>query len=255
VSAEQPIAVDDVSFSYERRKTAVGSVKELALHALRGSREVERVWALRDVSLHVGRGEAVGVVGANGAGKSTLLRLIGRILVPTTGRIVLRGHVASVLELGSALSPDLDGRDNIVLYGTLLGRDPATMRRRAEEIAEWAGLRDVLDEPVRTYSTGMAARLAFAVATDGEPDVLIVDEVLAVGDLDFRDRSRERMDALMHSGSATLLVSHDLELVAARATRAMWLTEGRTGAVGEPMKVIEAYVQDAERRAGTHLQR
>jgi len=255
VTAEPPIAVAGVSYAYDRPKVAVGSFKELAIRALRGSREVERVWALREVSLRVARGEVVGVIGANGAGKSTLLRLVGRILVPTAGRVVLRGHVASVLELGSALSPDLDGRDNIILYGTLLGRDPATMRRRADEIAEWAGLREVLDEPVRTYSTGMMARLAFAVATDGEPDVLIVDEVLSVGDLDFVSRSRERLDALMHHGSATLLVSHDLKLVAERATRVMWLTDGHVGADGEPTKVIEAYVDDARRHAGMQLHR
>ena len=152
----------------------------------------EEFFALNGVSFDIARGETVSVIGRNGAGKSTMLKVIARVLPPTTGRVIVRGHVAPMIELGAGFNPELTGAENIVLYGTLLGRTPKEMRARIEPIADWAGLTEHLDIPVRAYSSGMTARLAFATATDTTPDLLLIDEILSVGDEDFRDKSAAR---------------------------------------------------------------
>ncbi len=238
-----PPAIDlrDVGLGYRLARHGPSSLKAFAIELMRRHVRYERHQALSDVTLQVRPGEILGVIGANGAGKSTLMKVIAGILPPTEGRVVVRGHVAAMIELGAGFSPDLTGRENIVLYGALLGRPPALMRERLEQIAAWAEVTDVLDVPIRTYSSGMIARLAFAICTDTSPEVLIVDEILAVGDAEFIVRSGERMDALMRGGAAVVLVSHDLTALAERATRAIWLDGGRIVAEGEPHAVIEAY--------------
>ncbi|MFA4929827.1 MAG: ABC transporter ATP-binding protein [Patulibacter sp.] len=241
MSDEPAIDLQGTGLGYRLARHGPSSLKAFAIELMRRHVRYERHQALSDVTLQVRAGEILGVVGANGAGKSTLMKVIAGILPPTEGRVVVRGHVAAMIELGAGFSPDLTGRENIVLYGALLGRPPALMRARLEEIAAWADLTEFLDVPIRTYSSGMLARLAFAICTDTSPEVLIVDEILSVGDAEFSVRSGERMDALMRGGAAVVLVSHDLPALAERATRAIWLDGGRIAAEGEPHAVIEAY--------------
>lgn len=235
------IDLQGVGLGYRLARHGPSSLKAFAIELLRRHVRYERHQALTDLTLQVRPGEILGVVGANGAGKSTLMKVIAGILPPTDGRVVVHGHVAPMIELGAGFSPDLTGRENIVLYGALLGREPALMRARLEEIAAWAELTEFLDVPIRTYSSGMLARLAFAICTDTSPEVLLVDEILAVGDAEFSVRSGERMDALMRGGAAVVLVSHDLPALAERATRAIWLDGGRIMAEGDPHAVIDAY--------------
>lgn len=241
MSDEPAIRLTGVGVGYRLARHGPSSLKAFAVELTRRHVRYERLQALTDVTLEVRAGEILGVVGGNGAGKSTLMKAIAGILPPTEGRVVTRGHVAAMIELGAGFSPDLTGRENIVLYGALLGRPPALMRARLEEIAAWAELTEFLDVPIRTYSSGMLARLAFAISVDESPDVLLVDEILAIGDAEFSVRSGERMDALMRGGAAVVLVSHDLPALAERATRAIWLQGGRVMLEGDPVAVTEAY--------------
>ena len=204
----------------------------------------EKFFALKGVTFNIARGETVSVIGRNGAGKSTLLKVVGRVLPPTTGRVVVRGLVAPMIELGAGFNPELTGAENIVLYGTLLGRTPKEMKTRIEPIADWAGLTEHLDIPIRAYSSGMIARLAFATATDVTPDLLLIDEILSVGDADFREKSAARTVELMNGGCAVLLVSHDLEAVEKMSTRAIYLENGLQKFSGQPQDVIDAYLSD-----------
>jgi ABC-2 type transport system ATP-binding protein len=235
------IELQGVGLAYRLSRHGPGSLKELAVELTRRHVRYERLHALEDVSLEVPCGEILGVVGPNGAGKSSLMKVIAGILPPTTGRVIVRGGVAAMIELGAGFSEDLTGRENIVLYGALLGRHPDTIRRRIDEIAAWAELTEFLDVPVRSYSSGMLARLGFAVCTDATPDVLVVDEVMAVGDAEFVERSGERMRALIDGGTAVVLVSHHLPTIVERATRAIWLEAGRVRAAGDPASVTAAY--------------
>jgi ABC-type polysaccharide/polyol phosphate transport system ATPase subunit len=193
------------------------------------------------VSFTVSDGEVLGIVGPNGAGKSTLMKMLARVLPPTNGRVVVRGSVAPMIELGAGFNTELTGFENIVMYGTLLGRTPQAMRDRAHAIAEWADLSAYLDVPIRSYSSGMLARLGFSVATDTDPDVLIVDEVLSVGDAAFQQKSSERMREMIDNGASVVLVSHNLDTVRAIADRAIWLDHGEILMEGDPEPVVGAY--------------
>jgi ABC-2 type transport system ATP-binding protein len=239
--SEPAIQLRGVSLAYRLPRHPSSSVKEFALLSLRRQIAYEQLWALQDVDLDVHRGELLGVVGPNGAGKSTLLKIIARVLAPTGGRAIVRGAVAPMIALGSGFHPELTGQENIVLHGAILGRSPNWMRERAPAIAEWAGVEDFLDAPVRTYSSGMLARLAFAIATDDVPEVLLIDEVLAVGDEAFREKSTARIDELMRGGAAVVLVSHGLEHLRGAADRVVWLDHGRVAGDGDPDAVIDAY--------------
>jgi ABC-2 type transport system ATP-binding protein len=240
--SEPVVDARGLSLEYRLARNQGGTAKEFMVSMLRRQVSYERLRALEDVSFEVDAGEVFGIVGHNGAGKSTLLKIVARVLPPTSGRIIVRGTVAPMIELGAGFNGELTGRENVVLYGTLLGREPADMRRRADAIAEWAGVREFLDVPVRSYSTGMVARLGFAVATDVQPDLLIIDEVLAVGDQEFQARSSARMAELMHAGAAVVLVSHDLGTVRSLAQRALWLDHGHVKQLGPAGAVLDAYL-------------
>jgi ABC-type polysaccharide/polyol phosphate transport system ATPase subunit len=241
--SEPAIAVDDVRLEYRLSRSRTGSIKEYAIQAVKRQVKYESLWALDGVSFEVAEGEVFGIVGPNGAGKSTLMKIMARVLPPSHGRVVVRGSVAPMIELGAGFNNDLTGHENIVMYGTLLGRSPDLMRERAPHIAEWADLTDYIDVPLRSYSSGMLARLAFSIATDIEPDVLVVDEVLSVGDAAFQIRSEERMKSLIARGASVVIVSHQLGMVTELAHRAMWLDHGRTIMTGDPHEVIGAYSQ------------
>ncbi len=230
-----------MSLAYRLARNRAGTMKEYAIRLVKRQVEYERLWALNDVSFEVRPGEVFAVVGPNGAGKSTLMKIIARVLPPTEGRVIVRGTVAPMIELGAGFNQEMTALENIVLNGTLLGRDPADMRQRAPAIAEWAGLQDFLDVPVRSYSTGMLARLGFAVATDFQPDVLVVDEVLSVGDEAFQHKSRQRIESMIERGTSVVLVSHDMGTVESVADRAMWLDNGQVKMLDSPAEVVDAY--------------
>lgn len=199
------------------------------------------VKAVDGVSFEIEKGEVFGVIGPNGAGKSTLMKVLAGVLPPSSGRVVVRGLVSPMIEVSGGMNPEMTGRENIVLFGTLLGRDPDEMRRRIAPIAEWAELTEFLDAPIRNYSTGMTTRLAFAIATDIKPEILLVDEVLAVGDENFRRKSTERIADLMSDGTTLVLVSHSLTTVRNMADRVMWLDHGHCKMIGEADLVVSAY--------------
>src|SRR5262245_20001207 len=201
----------------------------------------DEFWALRDVSITVDEGEVFGLIGRNGAGKSTLLKVVARVLRPTAGRARVRGRVAPLLEFGAAFHPELTGRENIFLNGTLLGRSRRQLSERFEAIVEFAELAEFIDAPLRTYSSGMVARLGFAIATDVRPDVLILDEGLAVGETDFRSKSAGRIREFRESGTTIMLVSHQMGDVMQMCTRAAWIDHGAIKALGPTADVVRAY--------------
>ena len=244
MNTEKIVEATDISLAYRRTRHRVSSLKQTAIDTIKGRMSYEEFFALRNVSFEIARGETVSIIGRNGAGKSTLLKVIARVLPPTNGRVIVRGDVAPMIELGAGFNPELTGAENIILYGTLLGRTPKQMQSRIEAIADWAGLTEHLDIPIRAYSSGMTARLAFATATDVTPDLLLIDEILSVGDEDFREKSAARTLAMMNSGCAVLLVSHDLDAVQQMSTRAIYLEQGHQKIAGKPGEVIEAYLSD-----------
>lgn len=231
----------EVSLAYRLTRDRAGTMKEFAINLVKRRVKREEFWAVQEVSFTLDPGEVLGVIGPNGAGKSTLMKMVARVLPPTRGRMVVRGVVAPMIELGAGFNQEMSAYDNIVLYGTLLGRTPTQMRERAPAIAEWAELTDFLDVPIRSYSSGMLARLGFAVATDIQPDVLVVDEVLSVGDTAFQEKSKTRIQHLIDTGAAVLFVSHDLETVKKMSNRVLWLDHGRMVMLGDPGEVVEAY--------------
>jgi homopolymeric O-antigen transport system ATP-binding protein len=230
-------------------QTAYGTLRDAIAGGARRvvSREhhdEERViWALRDVTFDVPDGEVLGIVGRNGAGKSTLLKILTRIATPTEGRAVIRGRVGSLLEVGTGFHPELTGRENVFLNGSILGMRQREIVRRFDEIVEFAGVGSFLDTPVKRYSSGMSVRLAFAVAAHLEPEILLVDEVLAVGDAEFQRRCLGRMEDLSQSGRTVVFVSHQMQAVAQLCDRALWLDRGCVERVGPASAVVAEYLQ------------
>jgi lipopolysaccharide transport system ATP-binding protein len=202
------------------------------------------VWALRDVSFEVAHGEVLGVVGRNGAGKSTLLKVLSRITEPTTGHGEVHGRVGSLLEVGTGFHPELTGRDNVYLNGSILGMDRRQIDRRFDEIVAFAGVERFMDTPVKRYSSGMYLRLAFAVAAHLEPEILVVDEVLAVGDAEFQKRCLGKMSDVARDGRTVIFVSHNLPAVRALCSRCLLLRDGRLAAEGEPGRIVDEYLED-----------
>ena len=237
------ITLNRVGLCYRMPKDKIQSMKEYLVALARGRLRYNSIFALSDVSFSVGRGEVLGIVGSNGAGKSTLLKVIAGILTPTSGELRVKGRVVPMLELGSGFDDDLTGRENIFLNGAILGYSEQFLRERFDEIVEFSGLYDFLDVPVRNYSSGMVMRLAFSIASMVEPDVLIVDEILAVGDARFQEKSYTRMLELMHRGTAVLLVSHDLGQIRRLCDRVLWLEGGRVRRLGDTQEVCDAYVK------------
>lgn len=204
----------------------------------------EEFWALKDVSFEIKQGDRVGIIGRNGAGKSTLLKVLSRIVEPSTGRVGLRGRIASLLEVGTGFHPELTGRENIYLNGAIIGMTKAEIKQKFDEIVDFAEVEKFLDTPVKRYSSGMYVRLAFAVAAHLEPEILIVDEVLAVGDAQFQKKCLGKMeDVSKQQGRSILFVSHNMAAVRNLCTRAIWLKDGMTYSDGDSFSVIESYLQ------------
>jgi homopolymeric O-antigen transport system ATP-binding protein len=205
----------------------------------------QEIWALRDVSFQVDEGEVLGVIGRNGAGKSTLLKILTRITTPTTGRAVIRGRVGSLLEVGTGFNPELTGRENVFLNGSILGMKRREIQRKLDDIVEFSGVEKFIDTPVKRYSSGMAVRLAFSVAAHLEPEIMLVDEVLAVGDAEFQQRCLGRMEDLSGEGRTVLFVSHNMQAVNQLCDRAIWLEGGRIHEEGYPSEVVTHYLHSA----------
>jgi lipopolysaccharide transport system ATP-binding protein len=203
-------------------------------------------WALQDVSFEVQRGEAFGIIGSNGAGKSTILKLLSGIMRPTQGSVLVRGKLSALIEVGAGFHPDLTGRENIFLNGTILGMSRAEIRQKFDAIVDFAGLHDFIDTPVKRFSSGMYARLGFSVAAHVEPDLLIVDEVLSVGDYLFQQKCVERMNTILHSGATVVFVSHNLHAVAGLCKRSLLLEKGRVIVCADTDEVIRQYLERAQ---------
>jgi homopolymeric O-antigen transport system ATP-binding protein len=235
------IALEGVSVRFRVPHERIATLKEYAVRAASRRVRYDEFWALRDVSLTVEEGEVFGLVGRNGAGKSTLLKVLARVLRPTAGRARVRGSVAPLLEFGAAFHPELTGRENVYLNGTLLGRSRRQLAESFGRIVEFAELIEFIDAPLRTYSSGMVARLGFAIATDLRPEVLILDEGLAVGDTDFQAKCTGRIHEFRRAGTTIVLVSHQMAYVTETCTRAAWLDHGALKALGPAAEVVRAY--------------
>jgi ABC-2 type transport system ATP-binding protein/lipopolysaccharide transport system ATP-binding protein len=235
------IRLENVGVRYRVPTERIHTFKEYMIRWLQRKVQNRAFWALRNVNLTVYRGEVLGLVGHNGAGKSTLLKLIARVLPPTEGRVWVKGQVAPLLEYGAGFHPELTGRENVFLNGALLGFNHEEMEEKFPRIVDFAELWDFIDAPMRTYSSGMWARLGFAVATDVKPHILIVDEVLSVGDEAFQRKSAARMQEFRDQGATILLVSHTMATIEAMCHRAAWLDHGQLMMVAEVEEVIQAY--------------
>ena len=237
------VTIRDV-VSQKAKGLAKGIKKVLDGSQLIGGQEIEEFWALQDVNFEIKRGEAAGIIGRNGAGKSTLLKILSRITEPTTGRIELKGRVASLLEVGTGFHPELSGRENIYLNGAILGMSRAEIKKKFDEIVEFSGVEKFLDTPVKRYSSGMYVRLAFAVAAHLEPEILVVDEVLAVGDAEFQKKCLGKMnDISKKEGRTVLFVSHNLSAVKQLCTKGILLNKGRLSFSGTSQETIDKYLE------------
>lgn len=235
------IEVQDVSMRFRLMDDKILSLKEFVTRKLSGKLKTNEFWALKHASFDVYKGEVIGIIGHNGAGKSTILKVISGILKPTEGSVICCGNIVPMLELGSGFDMDLTGHENIFLNGAILGYSEAFLRSKYEEIVAFSELGQFIEVPIRNYSSGMLARLAFSIATVVNPKILIVDEILSVGDADFQQKSRKRMLELMGGGTTVLFVSHSLEQVRVMCDRVIWLEHGEVKMVGATKEVCDVY--------------
>lgn len=237
------IKAENVSVRYLMTYDRVKSIKEYLVQMLKRQIKYEEFWALKNVSFEVKKGEVLGIIGHNGAGKSTLLKVISGILKPTEGCVQVQGTVVPMLELGSGFDFDLTGRENIFLNGAILGYSEAFLKAKYDEIVEFSELGQFINTPLRNYSSGMVMRLAFSIATVVNPEILIVDEILAVGDAEFQEKSKQRMLELMGGGTTVLFVSHSLEQIREMCDHVLWLEHGTVQMYGETQTVCDHYVK------------
>lgn len=237
------VSLSDVSMVFNLATEKTDTLKEYILKAIKHQLMFQEFYALRDVNLSIEKGDSVGLIGVNGSGKSTLLKIIAGVLQPTKGRVEVQGTIAPLIELGAGFDMDLTARENVYLNGAVLGYDRKYIDQRFERIIDFAELHDFVDVPLKNYSSGMVARLGFAIATDVEADILIVDEVLSVGDFRFQEKCKERINALLSKGTTLLFVSHSAELVMQLCNKAVWLNKGRIQQIGDSMEVCKMYLQ------------
>ncbi len=235
------IEVNHVSLCYRMPAERVSGMKEFLVQALQGKLQYKEFWALQDVDFSIEKGEVLGLVGANGAGKSTMLKVISGILKPTKGTVTVHGNIVPMLELGSGFDLELTGRENVFLNGAILGYSEDFLKEKYQEIVDFSELGEFIEMPLRNYSSGMITRLAFSIATVVKPDILIVDEILSVGDAAFQKKSKNRMMELMSGGTTVLLVSHSAEQITEMCSRAIWLEKGKMKMIGPAADVCRAY--------------
>ena len=237
------IKVNDVSMMFNLSSEKIDSIKEYFIKAVRRELHFQEFWALRDISFTLEKGDSLGIVGLNGSGKSTLLKIVSGILKPTKGTVETCGSIAPLIELGAGFDANLSARENIYLNGAILGYSRAYMSERFDEIIEFAELQDFVDTAVKNYSSGMVARLGFAIATMNVPDILIIDEILAVGDYKFQEKSFARMQEMIASGATVVFVSHTIEQVQKICKKALWLEHGPKRMLGDAAAVCGEYMR------------
>lgn len=240
--AQPIIEVQDVSIMFNKSSEKVDSIKEYFVRLVKHQLMFEEFWALKNISLTIEKGDAVGIVGLNGSGKSTLLKIIAGVMKPTKGTIKVHGSVAPMIELGAGFDMDLSARENIYLNGAVLGYSRTEMDKKAESILDFAELWDFVDVPLKNYSSGMVARLGFSIATAHIPDILIVDEVLGVGDYKFQEKCEKRINEIVATGATVLFVSHSIQQVEKLCKHALWLEKGKQVMYGDILDVCAAYM-------------
>lgn len=239
--AETVIDVRDVSVKFNLGKEKIDSLKEFCIKFLKGQIKYDEFWALKNVTFSIEKGDRLGILGLNGAGKSTLLKIIARVFKPTSGSIKVKGEIAPLLELGAGFDPNYTGRENIFLYGAVLGYDKKFIQERYDEIVSFSELEQFIDVPLKNYSSGMRSRLGFAIATQVNPDILILDEVLSVGDAKFRRKCEDKIQQLFSKGVTVLYVSHSIESVQKLCNKAMILDHGKMTCFGDTASVCAQY--------------
>ena len=239
--AENMVEVKNVTMKFRMSDEPLNSLKEVFTTAVKGKLRFNEFLALDHVTFELEKGKTLGLIGKNGAGKSTTLKLISGILKPTEGSIITRGNIVPMLELGAGFDLELTGKENIYLNGAILGYSKEYLEAKYDEIVEFAEIRDFIDMPIRNYSSGMMARLAFSIASVVQPEILIVDEILAVGDVAFQEKSFNRMKELMSGGATVLFVSHDLEKIEEMCDKVIWLDRGKVVMFGDTADVCTAY--------------
>lgn len=234
------IKLNNVSMCFNMPNEHITSLKEYFVKSIKGKILYNKFWALEDIDLEINKGDVVGIIGFNGAGKSTMLKVVSGILKPTKGKVEIRGNIAPLIELGAGFDPELSGRENIYLNGAVLGFSKKIMHEKVDEIIEFAELQEFIDSPIKNYSSGMYARLGFAIATCVKPDILIVDEILSVGDYRFQEKSKKRIQDMMNSGTTIIMVSHTIEQVKELCNKIVWLEKGKVKKIGGK-EVAEEY--------------
>lgn len=246
----QVIKISGVSVKYRLPKQAIRSVKEYVVYRLKGGRyEYHEFWALKRIDIESARGKVIGIIGRNGSGKSTLLKVIAGVIKPIEGKVEINGRIAPLIELGAGFDPELTGRENTYLNGTMLGCTNREISQKMDQIVAFSELDEFIDAPLRTYSSGMVARLGFAIATDVDPDILIMDEILGVGDVGFQAKCTKRMEGFRAKGVTILLVTHVLGQVETMCDHVYWLEQGTVHAHGKPSEVVAQYREFMAERA------
>ena len=240
------VKVDNVSMKFNLGIEKNFSLKLFFINLFKSKKNKppkQEFWALKDVSFEVKKGEVIGFVGSNGAGKSTMLKVIAGVMKPTKGKVTVNGNICPMIELGAGFDPELTARENIYLNGAVLGYSKDFLESKFEEIVEFSELRDFLNVPVRNFSSGMTARLAFSIATIVDPEILTVDEILSVGDIAFQQKSEAKMKSLINGGTTVLFVSHSIEQIKNICTKAVWLDHGTVKMIGDSKEVCDAYYE------------
>lgn len=240
---ELMLDISHVTMRFRMANDKIDSLKEYVVRLLQGKLKYNHFLALDDISFSVQKGEVVGIIGRNGAGKSTLLKIVSGVLAPTSGHVTSNGNIVPMLELGAGFDAELSGRENIFLNGAILGYQKEFLESKFEEIVEFSELNEFIEMPIRNYSSGMMARLAFSIATVVSPEILIVDEILSVGDTGFQNKSRARMMELMGGGTTVLFVSHSLKQIREMCSRVVWLENHKIHMMGDTQVVCDAYQQ------------
>ena len=251
---ETIIELKDVTIRFNKNNLKVDNLKEYFIRLVTKQLMFQEFIALKDINLDIKKGEAWGFLGTNGAGKSTLLKVVSRILKPASGTVKVSGTVAALIELGAGIDPQLTARENIFLNGTLLGYSKAFIESKFDDIVEFSELQDFLDSPVKNFSSGMKTRLAFSIATAVEPDILIADEILAVGDMRFKKKCAAKMTAMLEDGTTLLYVSHNIAAVKKQCNKAMWLDHGNVVMVGDADTVCDAFTAEMDAPAPAKAQ-
>ncbi len=240
---EKIIEINNVTMEYTMANDRINSIKEFLIKLVKGKLKFKKFTALKDVTFDIEKGEVVGLIGHNGAGKSTMLKIISGIVNPTKGSVKVNGNVVPMLELGAGFDSDMSGKENIYLNGSILGYSKKFLDEKYDDIVRFAELEDFINEPIRNYSSGMVARLAFSIASAVNPEILIVDEILSVGDINFQQKSLNRMKEMMGGGTTVLLVNHNIDVVKEMCNKVVWIEKGEVVKIGPAREVCDEFLE------------